>query len=410
MSHPIEEKLQPLRRRIGGLWMIGWTVCVLSLGILAVVLKRNLDSQDLDSQLSIYATATYGLSWFDANGNFHGELLAQDTEITDSPFDIWVVEPGTQMTVHWQSPHMHYAQPDLRSLAQQALSVEPSFSDAARTLPQHNLRLQTALVYQDGNSDTPRAAVLVLGSNQKSSLLADAFVLRLGAYCILLLALGFGLGNALSRRSLAPVVQALEERERFLSAAAHEIRTPLSTLSVLAESNASDVLPRIQRLAGNTAKVVDQLLLFAQLDSGTTKLQRQPLRLDLMAEALVPENLKFEIRGGEIEVNVDEGLFRILFDNLMRNAECHGEATQKTVVLELAPNRIVMQDQGPGFPERVFEKIADGATFVSSQGGVGLGLTLLRMIVELHGGKISLQNTPEGGARIEILNFAPRLR
>jgi len=410
MSHPIEKKLQPLRRRIGGLWMIGWTVCVVSLGLLAVVLNRNLNRQDLHAQLSIYATATYGLSWFDKAGAFHGELLQQDSEIIDAPFDIWIVEPGSPAKVHWRTPKLHFPRPDLQSLALEALSVEPSFADQARTLPQHNLRLQTALVFQDGENTDPRAAVLVLGSNAKPYLLAEPFVIRLGAYCLLLLVIGFGLGNFLSRRSLEPVVEAMKERERFLSAAAHELRTPLSSLSVIAESGAEDALPRLHQLAKSTAKVVDQLLLFAQLDSGTAALKRQRLRLDLLADAHLPEDCAIEILGGEVEAEVDEGLFAILFDNLFQNAKRHGEAAQKGLVLDLSTNKIVLQDSGPGFPQRVLEKESEGATFVSSQSGIGLGLTILRMIVELHGGEISLRNAPEGGARIEIRDFSPRLR
>jgi len=410
MSSSIQEKLGPLRRQIGGLWMIGWTVCVLSLGLLAVVLKRNLDSQDLDSQLSIYATATYGLSWFDEGGAFHGELLQQDSEIMEAPFDIWIVAPGKPEQVYWQSPKLRYPRPDLQALAEQTLAEDASFADDARTLPQYNLRLQTALVFQDGEEQVARAAVLVIGSNAKLSVFEDRFVLRLGSYCLLLLVAGFIIGMVLSRRSLAPVMDAMEDRERFLSAAAHELRTPLATLSALAESGAKDALPRVHQLAKGTAKIVDQLLLFAQLDSGTASLKRERLRLDLLADAHLPENCSVEILGGEVEAEVDAGLFGTLFDNLFRNAVHHGKGSAGGLRLELQPDSIVLEDDGPGFPQHVLHQAAEGQTFVASQGGVGLGLTLLRMIVELHGGEILLGNRSEGGAHIEIRGFAGSLR
>jgi len=410
MSSSLDEKLKPLRRRIGGLWMIGWAICVLSLGILAVVLKRNLDSQDLDSQLSIYATATYGLSWFDEEGIFHGELLQQDDEIIHAPFDIWVAAPGPPVEVFWQSPTLHFARPDLENLARQALAADASFTDQARSLPQNDLRLQTALVFQDGKENQAKAAILVLGQSTAIPLFADAFVLRLGAYCLLLLFAGLLLGHVLSRRSLEPVVKSMEDRERFLSAAAHELRTPLSTLTVLAESQDSDALPRVRELAKSTAKVVDQLLLFAQLDSGSTEVQRQHLRLDLLAEAQAPQHCKLSIHGDAVEAHVDETLFSTLWNNLFRNAMRYGQAAKKELRLELNPNYILLEDQGPGFPERVLLQAQEGTTFVASEGGIGLGLTLLRLVVELHGGKLLLQNRPEGGARIEIRDFNGDLR
>jgi signal transduction histidine kinase len=151
--------------------------------------------------------------------------------------------------------------------------------------------------------------------------------------------------------------------------------------------------------------VVDDLLLYAQLDAGTADIARQCVRLDLLIEAAAPEDLELQIEGGEIEANVDPNLFAVLLRNLFANATRHGNAGDSGVRIQISAHSLIFQDSGPGFPEKVLSQIESGLTFVSSRGGIGLGLTILRLIAEQHQGEISLSNAPEGGARFEFRNF-----
>jgi signal transduction histidine kinase len=408
----LDKRLGPLRRRLGGLWFLGWSLCVLTLGLLAIGLERDRARLDFDTRLSITATATYGLAWFDERGQFHEELLLLDSDIADAPFDIWIVEPGVEPGVKteiwWEPEVVRYPVGNLDELAQHVVGADMTLSHDAQLIGDSEFSLQTAQVFQDGAGDTPRAAVLVIGHAGGAGLFADPFVRSLGAYCLVLLFAGYALGLYLARANLRPVEQALETRERFLAAAAHELRTPLSALGSIADGSgpgAEDpalALGRVSEIAERTTRVVNNLLLFAQLDAGTRSLAPKLLRLDLLIESLAPEGIELNIDGGEVEVCVDASLFEVLVRNLFQNGVRYGMAREKGLHFTLSENTLTYRDKGPGFPPHVLEHADSELSFVSSHGGVGLGLTILRMVAALHGGEVRLQNPEGGGASIEI--------
>ncbi len=162
-------------------------------------------------------------------------------------------------------------------------------------------------------------------------------------------------------------------------------------------------------------ELILNLLSITRLESPTILLRRLPQALDeVVAEAV----LRFEKRGESpsVRVNIDADLplvsaepllLQQLLSNLLENGARHagGEA-----VLEIrataGPGSVTVQvaDNGPGIPEqerdKVFEKFYRAAG--SRDGGVGLGLTICRAIVQAHGGKIAARGRPGGGARIEF--------
>lgn len=147
-------------------------------------------------------------------------------------------------------------------------------------------------------------------------------------------------------------------------------------------------------------------MLYARMESGSTPLRREHLRLDLLIEALAPPEAGLVLEGGPTECAVDPKLFGILLRNLFQNALRHGAAAKSGIHIRLDPDTLHYEDRGPGFPAAVLRSFSSGQGFLSSQGGVGLGLTIQRMIVEAHGGRMHVENSAEGGARIDFHGFS----
>jgi signal transduction histidine kinase len=100
----------------------------------------------------------------------------------------------------------------------------------------------------------------------------------------------------------------------------------------------------------------------------------------------------------------DKRRLQLVVVNLVRNAETHGVACRAvTVSAEGRTARITVDDSGPGVPPdrrgRVFERFARGT---SPHVGTGLGLAIASRIVRLHGGTITVDEGPEGGARFVV--------
>jgi two-component system sensor histidine kinase KdpD len=97
-----------------------------------------------------------------------------------------------------------------------------------------------------------------------------------------------------------------------------------------------------------------------------------------------------------------------LLSNLLENASKYTPAGTRITITALREGtrlRLSVEDNGPGWgdrdPERLFEKFSRGNA-ESSAVGVGLGLSICRVIARLHGGEIRASSAPQGGARFEI--------
>ena len=107
----------------------------------------------------------------------------------------------------------------------------------------------------------------------------------------------------------------------------------------------------------------------------------------------------FEIAGGDLATTGDESGLRSALDNLLENAARHGA---RTVRLTIEPDRVLVDDDGPGIPpeerHRVFERFARGTATTAA--GSGLGLAIVAQQAELHGGEARIEDSPLGGARL----------
>lgn len=209
----------------------------------------------------------------------------------------------------------------------------------------------------------------------------------------------------------------------FLADASHELRTPVAALRATAERLLRDQPARPERDAieaqlardsGRLGHLIDDLLNLARLDA-RERPHAQPIDLAEVASAAVaatpvadPAAHVDVIAPAPVPATGDrEALLRAV-RNLLDNA-C---AVADTVVIEVRRNphgpTVSVIDNGPGVPpdqrERIFEPFVrlGGRATHTSHGGTGLGLAIVRRTVESHGGTVTCDPTPNGGAQFTL--------
>jgi two-component system, OmpR family, sensor kinase len=240
------------------------------------------------------------------------------------------------------------------------------------------------------------------------------------------------LGLALNTM-LGQIERAFAERDvteqklsHFVSDASHELRTPLTSMRGYAEllqrnpdMTRDDVQLAVRRIEDETRRMgvlVDDLLLLARLDQGRP-LDSAPVDLTAMvndavsdARAADPGRSVVAQIAAPIVVTGDDLRLRQAVANLVRNALVHtpaGSPVEVALHAESGYADIDVIDHGPGVPEaqreRIFERFhrAD-PTRSRDQGGSGLGLSIASAVVSAHGGRISVTDTPDGGATFRI--------
>lgn len=207
---------------------------------------------------------------------------------------------------------------------------------------------------------------------------------------------------------------------------AHDLRTPLSRLRGVAElalQNPADTQAGREALADcveESDRVLDMLKVLldvAEAEAGMMNLQRerQDLR-PLLAEAVdlygyVAEEKQVQLElepGPPCEAPVDPRRFRHVIANLVDNAIKYTPTGGKVTVRarrEAASATIEIQDNGMGIPpeeqDRVWQRLYRGDKS-RSQRGLGLGLSLVKAMVEAHGGRVAVHSVPDRGSIFEV--------
>jgi PAS domain S-box-containing protein len=227
------------------------------------------------------------------------------------------------------------------------------------------------------------------------------------------------------RLRLAQAEEAVRLRDEFISIAAHELRTPLTALLLQIQGAArasgkdqariTTLLDQARRSTERLGRLVESLLDVSRLSTGRMRLDRE--RFDL-AEALaeVVERLKGTAaeKGSEIRWHADAATgdwdrLRVeqVIVNLLSNALNYGRGQPIEVSTGVKDGwaEISVSDSGPGIGSdeaaRIFHRFQRGEAARGS-GGLGLGLYISRQVVEAHGGTITVENRPEGGARFVV--------
>jgi PAS domain S-box-containing protein len=233
-----------------------------------------------------------------------------------------------------------------------------------------------------------------------------------------------------ARREAVEAGHAVRQRDEFLSVAAHELKTPVTSLCGLSEwllrmsDRGTEIEPgrqhraltMIHRQAENLARLVAQLLEMTRLDADRLSLERQDENLTELvrrsvdqAQTQTTEHQLTLSAAPSVRASVDAFRFEQVITNLLDNAikyspeggQIEVELTQPTP--EWA--RITVRDHGIGIPAgqeaRIFERFFQ-AHRNSHRSGLGLGLYLSQQVIGEHGGRLSAESAGDGGSRFIV--------
>lgn len=199
-------------------------------------------------------------------------------------------------------------------------------------------------------------------------------------------------------RSAARIEELVNAQKALLANASHELRSPLARIRMALELASPSVEPAMRdELAHNIAELdqlIDEILLASRLDA-TAETTMALEKIDLTA--LVAEEcarVDAALDAEAVEVKGDARLLRRLVRNLLENARRYGGGTPITASLSASGNAMTLQicDEGPGVPpaerDKIFEPFYRLPGASEREGGVGLGLALVRQIARRHGGDV----------------------
>jgi two-component system, OmpR family, phosphate regulon sensor histidine kinase PhoR len=235
-------------------------------------------------------------------------------------------------------------------------------------------------------------------------------------------------GAVLVLHDITDLRRADQVRRDFVANVSHELRTPLTAIRGYVEALVDELpdpeqtrhfLEIVARHSGRMERLVTDLLRLARLDAKQEALDVVPCEIQQIAGAVVADlSQAVEARRQRIAIRVatDAGLIHAdpaklhdILRNLVENAVNYSpegttvqvDATRRNGLID-----IVVSDSGPGIPPadltRVFERFYRVDKARSRPGGTGLGLAIVRHLVHLHGGTVTAENRPEGGARFTV--------
>ncbi len=233
---------------------------------------------------------------------------------------------------------------------------------------------------------------------------------------------------------LTPLRRVEEMRADFVANASHELRTPLAALlgfietlqgSALEDSKARErFLSIMQEQARRMARLIDDLLSLSRIELNAHRRPDTPVDLVPIIRQ-VSDGLESLARDRGVAVNVENaGALTVLgdhdelvrvFENLVENALKYGAAGRR-VDIKLGPGssaegepeaRVSVRDYGPGIAPEHLPRLTERFYRVDvsesrAQGGTGLGLALVKHILNRHRGRISIDSTPGAGATFTV--------
>jgi two-component system OmpR family sensor kinase/two-component system sensor histidine kinase QseC len=231
--------------------------------------------------------------------------------------------------------------------------------------------------------------------------------------------------NALLQR----LRQSLDTQRAFVADAAHELRSPLTALSLQLQllkraGSDSERTAAADALAAGierAARLVEQLLTLARTEPGAGAAPTQRLDFSELVREAVADTVPLALaRGTAFELSADaavtidgdraalSALVRNLADNAVRYSP-PGARVELRVSQADGGATLHIDDSGPGIPPaergRVFDRFYRRA--LSDEGGTGLGLAIVRGVAQRHGATVGLSDSPLGGLRV-TLRFATR--
>jgi signal transduction histidine kinase len=245
-------------------------------------------------------------------------------------------------------------------------------------------------------------------------------------------ALSLGLGSLLVLRMVRAEVRVAKVKADFVSAVSHDLKTPLTSIRMFVETlregrarteeERGECLEVIDREAGRLERMVNRVLEFSRIEAGVRKVRLDPADpAAVVGEAAQVFRGRLREGGCDFRVEIADGIPAVALDRdavtqalleLLENALKHGPASGNRILLRALPGpsrgvRIEVEDGGPGIPQgereavfREFHRVERPG--IEAAGGTGLGLALVRKLVEAHGGEVRAGAGREGGALFTV--------
>ncbi|MGE3865907.1 MAG: ATP-binding protein [Hyphomonadaceae bacterium] len=204
----------------------------------------------------------------------------------------------------------------------------------------------------------------------------------------------------------------LQEKDTMLGAIGHDLRTPLASLRIRAESmEPAAERERVVETLDDMGRILEDILELARL--GRSSEPKRLLDLSALADTVVEE---FRALGGEVAfresprapVQCQRSLTARLIRNLIENAVKFAGAAEVSVTRDATGLVLSVEDDGPGVPDEALARVSEAFVRVEGSrnretGGAGLGLAIAKAIAASQGATLELANRAEGG-------FAARVR
>ncbi|HEY7144382.1 MAG TPA: PAS domain-containing sensor histidine kinase [Streptosporangiaceae bacterium] len=216
-------------------------------------------------------------------------------------------------------------------------------------------------------------------------------------------------------------------RADLVSTVAHELRSPLTsvkgfTATLLAkwprftDDQKRVMLETVNADADRVTRLITELLDVSRIEAGRIEVHRELVDIPERAAKLIagrvaagedPGRFLVEVRGELPETWLDADKIDQILGNLIENAVRHGAGTVTTVV-ETVPGAaaasvaVSVRDQGQGIEPELAPRVFRQFWRAKRRGGAGLGLFIVKGLVEAHGGSISVQRAPGGGAEFRF--------
>jgi len=228
--------------------------------------------------------------------------------------------------------------------------------------------------------------------------------------------------------SLAAEREMNQRQRTFISVVSHEFRTPLAIIDGTAQRLArnanthdpADLMERVKRIRGGVGRLtelIERTLSSSKLDETGIKLERQPVALADLVETICSRQREIakdfriltDLEAVRVTVQGDPALLDQIFTNLLSNAVKYSGERRSIAVLGTAVSaeavEIAVSDGGLGIPEEEISKLFQRffrASTAKGIAGTGIGLHLVRQLVELHGGSIKVESTLGEGSTFTV--------
>ncbi|ERT08889.1 his Kinase A domain protein [Lyngbya aestuarii BL J] len=217
-------------------------------------------------------------------------------------------------------------------------------------------------------------------------------------------------------------------KSRFITTVSHEFRTPLTTISFsagllenysnkISEEKKQTHFQRIKQGIEQMTSLLEDTLIIGKLDSGSLEINFTSVNLEKICRVLVEKmqqktnqhEIIFSVQGTSYDGKFDEMLLKQLINHLLSNAIKYapeGGEIKFELICENQQALFKIQDQGIGIPksnlDRLFTNYYRG-TNIGNISGTGLGLSLVKQIVDLHDGKITIESEENQGTKIIVI-------